>query len=184
MAFLAAALLTASSSHPWKLRLHLPKSISSTSGTRFGTPFMGLFSTSPLSLVCGFERVGTPPPTPPRLSCPWHLSHNMFSSTPGMSFLRLLRSSLIYTLLTFPPPALPHTVQLRNVVFSVVAQRAIRRVARDVFEHLHDLDMSYHLAKNTGTVSRIIDRGGENLVGHIRLRQLQQDAARLGWTRM
>ncbi|CAN0598801.1 unnamed protein product, partial [Laminaria digitata] len=51
--------------------------------------------------------------------------------------------------------------QLRNAVFSVVAQRAIRRVARDVFEHLHDLDMSYHLAKNTGTVSRIIDRGGE-----------------------
>lgn len=51
--------------------------------------------------------------------------------------------------------------QLRNAVFAVVAQRAIRRVARDVFEHLHDLDMSYHLAKNTGTVSRIIDRGGE-----------------------
>lgn len=43
----------------------------------------------------------------------------------------------------------------------MVAQRAIRRVARDVFEHLHDLDLSYHLAKNTGTVSRIIDRGGE-----------------------
>ncbi|CAN0488030.1 unnamed protein product, partial [Hapterophycus canaliculatus] len=53
------------------------------------------------------------------------------------------------------------TSQLRNVVFAVVAQRAIRRVARDVFEHLHDLDLSYHLSKNTGTVSRIIDRGGE-----------------------
>lgn len=49
-------------------------------------------------------------------------------------------------------------------MFAVVAQRAIRRVARDVFEHLHDLDLSYHLAKNTGTVGRIIDRGGE-LVG-------------------
>lgn len=52
-------------------------------------------------------------------------------------------------------------MKLRNAVFAVVAHRAIRRVARDVFEHLHGLDMSYHLAKNTGTVSRIIDRGGE-----------------------
>lgn len=51
--------------------------------------------------------------------------------------------------------------QLRNAVFAVVAQRAIRRVARDVFEHLHDLDMSYHLAKNTGAVSRVLDRGGD-----------------------
>lgn len=67
--------------------------------------------------------------------------------------------------LTTPPPPLPLdrflASQLRNVVFAVVAQRAIRRVARDVFEHLHDLDLSYHLAKNTGTVSRIIDRGGK-----------------------
>ncbi|CAM9878675.1 unnamed protein product [Ascophyllum nodosum] len=53
--------------------------------------------------------------------------------------------------------------ELRNAVFAVVAQRAIRRVARDVFEHLHDLDMSYHLAKNTGTVSRILDRGGRSI---------------------
>lgn len=60
------------------------------------------------------------------------------------------------------PFAWPHPDQLRNAVFAVVAQRAIRRVARDVFEHLHDLDMSYHLAKNTGAVSRIIDRGGES----------------------
>lgn len=58
-------------------------------------------------------------------------------------------------------PRPPHPEQLRNAVFAVVAQRAIRRVARDVFEHLHDLDMSYHLAKNTGAVGRIIDRGGE-----------------------
>ncbi|CAN0491884.1 unnamed protein product, partial [Ectocarpus sp. 12 AP-2014] len=50
--------------------------------------------------------------------------------------------------------------ELRNVVFAVVAQRAIRRVGRDVFEHLHDLGLKYHLEKNTGTVSRIIDRGG------------------------
>ncbi|CAN0401789.1 unnamed protein product, partial [Discosporangium mesarthrocarpum] len=55
------------------------------------------------------------------------------------------------------------SLKLRNAVFAVVAQRAIRRVARDVFEHLHDLDMKYHLAKNTGAVSRIIDRGGRSI---------------------
>ncbi|CBN75449.1 iron-sulfur clusters transporter atm1, mitochondrial precursor [Ectocarpus siliculosus] len=53
--------------------------------------------------------------------------------------------------------------ELRNVVFAVVAQRAIRRVGRDVFEHLHDLGLKYHLEKNTGTVSRIIDRGGRSI---------------------
>lgn len=69
----------------------------------------------------------------------------------------------VYLLPSVPlPPRRPHPDQLRNAVFAVVAQRAIRRVARDVFEHLHDLDMSYHLAKNTGAVSRIIDRGGES----------------------
>lgn len=40
-----------------------------------------------------------------------------------------------------------------------VAQRAIRKVARDIFEHLHQLDLRFHLERQTGALSRVIDRG-------------------------
>lgn len=49
--------------------------------------------------------------------------------------------------------------ELRNAVFAAVAQKAIRRVSANVFEHLHRLDMSFHLTKQTGGLSRAIDRG-------------------------
>ena len=35
----------------------------------------------------------------------------------------------------------------------------MRRVARDVFEHLHHLDLRFHLARETGALNRVIDRG-------------------------
>ncbi|KAG9443331.1 hypothetical protein H6P81_014671 [Aristolochia fimbriata] len=49
--------------------------------------------------------------------------------------------------------------ELRNAVFSKVALRTIRTVSRKVFSHLHDLDLQYHLSRQTGALSRIIDRG-------------------------
>ncbi|XP_071112669.1 iron-sulfur clusters transporter ABCB7, mitochondrial-like [Haliotis cracherodii] len=49
--------------------------------------------------------------------------------------------------------------ELRNAVFAKVAQSSIRRVARNVFLHLHNLDLSFHLARQTGAVSKAIDRG-------------------------
>jgi len=49
--------------------------------------------------------------------------------------------------------------ELRNVVFGKVAQSSIRRVSRNVFLHLHNLDMSFHLARQTGGLSKAIDRG-------------------------
>ena len=51
----------------------------------------------------------------------------------------------------------------RTAVFSTVAQDAIRRVSREVFQHLHGLDMQFHLDKSTGVVSRIIDRGSRSI---------------------
>lgn len=38
-------------------------------------------------------------------------------------------------------------------------QRAIRKVANDLFVHLHELDLAFHLDRQTGSVSRVIDRG-------------------------
>jgi len=49
--------------------------------------------------------------------------------------------------------------ELRDVVFVRVAQRAIRRVALTVFRHMHSLSLRFHLERQTGGVSRDIDRG-------------------------
>ncbi|KAL4420535.1 hypothetical protein ABPG75_010191 [Micractinium tetrahymenae] len=47
----------------------------------------------------------------------------------------------------------------RNAVFAQVTQGAIRSVANRVFAHLHGLDLAFHLSRQTGAVSRVIDRG-------------------------
>ncbi len=49
--------------------------------------------------------------------------------------------------------------ELRDVVFAKVMQRSIRRVALQVFEHLHQLALRFHLERQTGGVSRDIERG-------------------------
>lgn len=49
--------------------------------------------------------------------------------------------------------------ELRDAVFAKVTQRAIRRVALQVFVHLHNLSLRFHLDRQTGGVSRDIERG-------------------------
>jgi ATP-binding cassette subfamily B protein len=49
--------------------------------------------------------------------------------------------------------------ELRDVVFVRVTQRAIRRVALTVFRHMHGLSLRFHLDRQTGGVSRDIERG-------------------------
>jgi ATP-binding cassette subfamily B protein len=49
--------------------------------------------------------------------------------------------------------------ELRDAVFARVAQRAIRSVALHVFRHLHGLALRFHLERQTGGLSRIIERG-------------------------
>ncbi|GCC22176.1 iron-sulfur clusters transporter ABCB7, mitochondrial isoform X1 [Chiloscyllium punctatum] len=49
--------------------------------------------------------------------------------------------------------------ELRNAVFGKVAQSSIRRIAKNVFLHLHNLDLSFHLSRQTGALSKAIDRG-------------------------
>ncbi|KAG6010960.1 Iron-sulfur clusters transporter atm1, mitochondrial [Claviceps lovelessii] len=53
--------------------------------------------------------------------------------------------------------------ELRNAVFASVAQKAIRGVARNVFDHLLRLDLSFHLSKQTGGLTRAIDRGTKGI---------------------
>lgn len=53
--------------------------------------------------------------------------------------------------------------ELRNAVFASVAQKAIRKVACNVFDHLLRLDLSFHLSKQTGGLTRAIDRGTKGI---------------------
>jgi len=49
--------------------------------------------------------------------------------------------------------------ELRDAVFVRVAERAMRRAALRVFQHLHRLELGFHLARQTGGLSRDIERG-------------------------
>src|SRR6185369_17046033 len=49
--------------------------------------------------------------------------------------------------------------ELRDVVFVRVTQHAIRRVALGVFRHLHALSLRFHLERQTGGMTRDIERG-------------------------
>ncbi|XP_050309511.1 iron-sulfur clusters transporter ABCB7, mitochondrial-like [Anthonomus grandis grandis] len=53
--------------------------------------------------------------------------------------------------------------ELRNAVFARVAQHSIRRIAKNVFLHLHNLDLSFHLSRQTGALSKTIDRGSRGI---------------------
>jgi ABC-type transport system involved in Fe-S cluster assembly fused permease/ATPase subunit len=49
--------------------------------------------------------------------------------------------------------------ELRDIVFARVTQRAVRRIALNLFRHLHALSLRFHLERQTGGVSRDIERG-------------------------
>jgi len=53
--------------------------------------------------------------------------------------------------------------ELRDVVFELATLRAARRVALKVFRHLHDLDLAFHLERQTGGLSRDIERGSRGV---------------------
>lgn len=49
--------------------------------------------------------------------------------------------------------------ELRNAIFATVAQKAIREVSRQTFDHIMKLDMTFHFSNSTGQLTRAIDRG-------------------------
>ncbi|KAF8072208.1 P-loop containing nucleoside triphosphate hydrolase protein [Lyophyllum atratum] len=53
--------------------------------------------------------------------------------------------------------------ELLNAVFAGIGQRAIRKVARETFEHLLNLDLRFHLSRQTGGLTRAIDRGTKGI---------------------
>ncbi|KAF8839642.1 P-loop containing nucleoside triphosphate hydrolase protein [Paxillus ammoniavirescens] len=53
--------------------------------------------------------------------------------------------------------------ELLNAVFANIGQRAIRKVARETFEHLLNLNLKFHLSRQTGGLTRAIDRGTKGI---------------------
>lgn len=53
--------------------------------------------------------------------------------------------------------------ELTNAIFAHVAQSAIRRFGRTTFDHVHSLDLQYHLNRNTGALSRVLERGSRSI---------------------
>ncbi len=49
--------------------------------------------------------------------------------------------------------------EIRDTLFGRVTERAIRRIGLQTFEHLHKLDLDFHLNRRTGGLSRDIERG-------------------------
>ncbi|MFN3630478.1 MAG: ABCB family ABC transporter ATP-binding protein/permease [Casimicrobiaceae bacterium] len=49
--------------------------------------------------------------------------------------------------------------ELREFFFAKVSQRTIRRVAMETFEHLHRLSLRFHLTRQTGGLTRDLERG-------------------------
>jgi ATP-binding cassette subfamily B protein len=49
--------------------------------------------------------------------------------------------------------------EIRDTVFGRVTERAMRRIGLQVFEHVHGLDLDFHLNRRTGGLARDIERG-------------------------
>jgi ABC-type transport system involved in Fe-S cluster assembly fused permease/ATPase subunit len=52
---------------------------------------------------------------------------------------------------------------LRNTVFEKVGQEATRRLTSNVFKHLHQLSLRFHLERRTGAVTKVVERGTKSI---------------------
>ena len=91
------------------------------------------------------------------VSVPLVLKEIVDALTPSQSMLALP----VFLLLAYGALRLANSTfgELRDMVFAKVTQRSIRRVALRVFEHLHNLSLRFHLERQTGGMSRDIERG-------------------------
>ncbi|MGA9396543.1 MAG: ABC transporter transmembrane domain-containing protein, partial [Azonexus sp.] len=67
---------------------------------------------------------------------------------------------LLYGLLRFSTSLF---TELREFLFARVTQQSVRQVALEVFRHLHALSLRFHLERQTGGMSRDIERGTRSI---------------------
>ena len=78
---------------------------------------------------------------------------------PGQIIVLPLMLLLIYGLLRFINSGFN---ELRDAIFARVRYHAMNRLAVSVLSHLHDLSLRYHLERNTGAISRDLERGTQS----------------------
>ncbi|WP_180982414.1 ABCB family ABC transporter ATP-binding protein/permease [Methylocella silvestris] len=93
---------------------------------------------------------------------PGHLPFSGFLAAP-------LILTLVYGLLRI---AMALFTQVRDAVFADVAMHAVRRLASDVFEHLHLLSLRFHLERKTGGLTRVLERGRNSIETIVRTSML------------
>ena len=59
--------------------------------------------------------------------------------------------------------------EIRDALFASVSQRAVRLVALRTYQHLHRVSLRFHLDRQTGGLSRVIDRGVQGMQSVLRL---------------
>ena len=59
--------------------------------------------------------------------------------------------------------------EIRDALFASVSQRAVRLVALRTYQHLHRVSLRFHLDRQTGGMSRVIDRGVQGMQSVLRL---------------
>jgi ATP-binding cassette subfamily B protein len=86
---------------------------------------------------------------------------NELAQPPSQSLMwAALALVLAYTAARFSTVAFDN---VRNVVFERVGQSAVQMLAEDVFERLHQLSLRFHLARRTGEITKIIERGTKSI---------------------
>ncbi len=58
--------------------------------------------------------------------------------------------------------------QLRDALFAKVSMNVVRKLGQETFDHLHKLSLRFHLARRTGGLSRIIERGTTGIESVVR----------------
>ncbi len=80
-----------------------------------------------------------------------HTPHRLFGVVAGPLALTLLYGALRIAMAAF--------TQARDALFAAVAMHAVRRLANDVFVHLHLLSLRFHLQRKIGGLTRVLERG-------------------------
>ena len=95
------------------------------------------------------------------VAVPVVFKHMIDGLSPGEQALALpVLLLLLYGLLRFSTALF---TELREFLFARVTQRAVRHVALEVFRHLHALSLRFHLERQTGGISRDIERGTRSI---------------------
>ena len=86
-----------------------------------------------------------------------HIVDNLNLATPTATIMSVVLSLIV----AYGALRLANVLfgEIRDTLFGRVTERAMRRVGLKVFNHLHKLDLNFHLSRQTGGLSRDIERG-------------------------